>query len=86
MSVVKYWNKRKPEIEKYCVDHNLSLTKFRSAGKSMGESSYIVHARAPEGYDDNAPLPAALIVYKTESGLKFEQTEYTQKTLGYDNE
>lgn len=82
MSVVKYWNKRKPEIEKYCVDHNLSVAKFRDAFKSMGPDDYVVHAEAPEGYDDDAPLPAALIVYKTESGLKFEQTEYTQKTLG----
>ena len=86
LSVVKYWDKRKPEIEKYCAEHNLSVEKFRTARKSYGADVYFVVANTPENYDKDKPLPAALIVYVTESGLKFEQTEYTQKTLGYDNE
>ena len=86
MSKLDFWQKHRPDIEQYCATHSLSVAKFRRALKSWGPDDYVVHAEVPEGYDDNAPLPAALIVYKTESGLKFEQTEYTQKTLGYDNE
>lgn len=82
MSVVKYWNQQKSEIEKYCVSHNLSVEKFRLARKSYRNEVYFVVANTPLNYDKNKPLPAALIVHKTESGLKFEQTEYTQKTLG----
>ncbi len=36
MSVLKYWNKRIPEIEKYCAEHHLSVKKFGSSRKIGG--------------------------------------------------
>ena len=86
MSVLKYWNKRIPEIEKYCAEHHLSVKKFRAARKCFGPDDYCVPADTPPNYDVNAPLPPALIVRSQGDALTFEQTEYTQKTLGYDDE
>lgn len=82
MKKYDFWREHRPEIEKYCIDHNLSLIKFRNSIKSWGKDDYVVHAEVSEDYNEDAPLPAALIVHKTESGLKFEQTEYIQETLG----
>lgn len=82
VSVVKYWDKQKAEIEKYCITHNLSVKKFRLARKSYGPNDFFVLADTPANYDENEPLPPALIVKKQGNELKFEQTEYTQKTLG----
>ena len=48
MSKLDFWQKCKPDIEKYCVDHNLSVAKFRDAFKSMGPDDYVVHAEAPD--------------------------------------
>ncbi|MCD2434679.1 hypothetical protein LQE88_01525 [Acidaminococcus sp. NSJ-142] len=86
MSVLKYWNKRIPEIEKYCAEHHLSVKKFRAARKCFGPDDYCVLADTPPNYDVNAPLPPALIVRSQGDALTFEQTEYTQKTLGNDDE
>ena len=86
MSVLKYWNKRIPEIEKYCSEHHLSVKKFRAARKCFGPDDYCVLADTPPNYDVNAPLPPALIVRSQGDALTFEQTEYTQKTLGNDDE
>ena len=86
MSDVKYWEKRIPEIEKYCAEHHLSVKKFRAARKCFGPDDYFVLADTPPNYDLNAPLPIALIVISQGDALTFEQTEYTQKTLGYDDE
>ena len=86
MSVLKYWNKRIPEIEKYCAEHHLFVKKFRAARKCFGPDDYCVLADTPPNYDVNAPLPPALIVRSQGDALTFEQTEYTQKTLGNDDE
>jgi len=80
-------NERKPEVEQYCADNNLSSEKiFKSPCSCDKTSMFILDEGDPErgklGLADNVPLPVTLEIYLENGKLRFEQTEHTRKYLG----
>jgi hypothetical protein len=78
-----------PEIEKYCLDNELSADKFHGTticfNNEVGRL-FILGEGDPErgklGLMDNVPLPVALEIYLENGMLRFVQTEHTRKFLG----
>jgi hypothetical protein len=78
-----------PEIEKYCLENELSAGKFQGTTISYNNKKgrvFILGEGDPErgklGLADNVPLPIALEIYLENGKLRFEQTEHTRKFLG----
>jgi hypothetical protein len=78
-----------PEIERYCLDNELSVDKFQGTTISYNNKEgnvFILGEGDPErgklGLADNVPLPIALKIFLENGNLRFEQTEHTRKHLG----
>ena len=80
------WQK---EIEKYCIENNLSFNKAKSMSQSSNKTTLLLQYFDPEcesvkkglGLLDETPMPAVLWITKNGDRLEFEQTEYTHKYL-----
>jgi hypothetical protein len=84
-------NKHRVDVERYCIENNLSSEKFFKSPCSCDKTSlYILGRGDPEraklGLADNVPLPIALEIYLENDKLRFEQTEHTRKYLGAEEE
>ncbi len=74
------------QIEKYCVDNGLNFEKAKKLSKcwnkdTLGLQYYDKDQTKGLGLLDETPLPLVLMIRKTQSGLIFEQTEYTRQYL-----
>ncbi|GBU20367.1 hypothetical protein R80B4_00244 [Fibrobacteres bacterium R8-0-B4] len=82
----------KAEVERYCIENNLSPEKFFNSAGSCDKTSLFILGkgddpkRAKLGLADNVPLPVALEIYLENGKLRFEQTEHTRKYLGVEDE
>ena len=79
------------EIKEYCSKNNLNFDKAKSMVQSSNKNMLVLQYFDAEtesvkkglGLLDETPMPAVLWITKTGNNLEFEQTEYTQKYLGY---
>jgi len=79
-----------PEIENYCLDNNLSLTKIKDMVVTYNnEAGWVLFLynshdtdRAKLGLKDDKPMPVALRIFLENGKLRFVQTEHTRKYLG----
>lgn len=73
------------EVEEYCRINNLDSEKLFDSPMCFPEAATFVLHADPEkgrgGLRNETPCPITLKVFKTNSGLRFEQTENTQKYL-----
>lgn len=81
----KLFDNLAPEIKQYCVLNDLSFEKAKTLAKCWGKNDLWLQYHDPEkgkkGLLDETPAPVILKIFKTETGVTFEQTEYTQKYL-----
>jgi len=80
-------NKHRVDVERYCIENNLSSEKFFNSPCSSDKTSIFILGRgdikrAKLGLADNVPLPIALEIYLENGKLRFVQTEHTYKYLG----
>lgn len=79
----------KDEIKKYCEENNLSFEKAKKMSKGSNKDMLLLQYYDPDSEEANTglglmnetPLPPVLWVLRTEDGVEFEQTEYTQQYL-----
>ena len=74
------------EIEKYCEKNGLDSNKVFHSPKCGSDEMVFIPYFDPNrtnvhGPWIDKPAPVALGIYKTDSGLRFEQTEYTKQYL-----
>lgn len=74
------------QIEEYCDKHALSFEKAKKMSQCWGADDLIlqyfdVHKKNESGLLNDTPMPVVLKITKTNNGIEFEQTEYTQKYL-----
>ncbi|MCD8383273.1 MAG: hypothetical protein LUC30_10275 [Clostridiales bacterium] len=73
-------------ITEYCAQNGLSFEKAKHMVKASNKDSLVLLYYGPElesgdGLLDETPLPDVLWVKREADGLRFEQTEHTQKYL-----
>jgi hypothetical protein len=83
--------KYKDEIEKYCLTNNISVGNVFSSSVSEDDESVFILApidpeRAKRGLADKVPSLVTLKIFLEDGKLRFEQTEYTRKYLGAEEE
>lgn len=76
----------KDDIRTYCEENGLSYEKACQMGKSCSKDMLVLvcdnYTKLISHYTaKNISLPAVLYVKRTEEGLQFKQTEYTQQIL-----
>ncbi len=74
------------QIEKYCIENQLSYQKVAASAKCWGKDDIIFqhydkNDSSNRGLLDEKPLPIVLKVKKKNGTLWFEQTENTRKYL-----
>lgn len=73
------------DIKVYCENNNLDFEKVMRSGKCYGKNIVFFQHVDPDagkdGLHNEAPAPVVLTVARTEKGVVFEQTEYTQRFL-----
>lgn len=73
------------EVEEYCRLNNLDIEKILDSVMSFSfyDTAVLYHApgSGKGGLRNETPCPLLLRVFKTDSGLRFEQTENTHKYL-----
>jgi hypothetical protein len=82
----------KDEIEKYCAENGLSVTKVFSAGRSYNNEKEHVFLqqfglRKTNGMGlmgGNHPAPVTLMIFLENGKLRFVQTEHTYEHLAAD--
>ena len=81
----KILNDYKDDIERYCAENGLSSRKVFQAPKSFNNEMVFLQfhdpAKGGSGMLDDTPDPVTLRIFKTATGLRFEQTEHTRKYL-----
>lgn len=74
------------EIKKFCDENSLDFNKAKVLSQSWGKEhlalAYHDKSKGVNGLLDDTPMPMVLLITKTETGLNFEQTEFTKKYLG----
>lgn len=84
-STCKIFTEFREEIESYCAVNGLDAEKVFSSPKSFNNDYVILQwpniERGKMGLRDESPAPATLRIFRTESGLRFEQTELTKSIL-----
>ncbi len=83
----KLFDEWAPQIQRYCEKNNLSFEKAKNMSQCWGKNDIILQYYNKEskkkslGLLDETPMPIVLKIVKTDSGLKFEQTEHTKEYL-----
>ncbi len=73
------------EIENYCQNNGLDFEKANKLSKCWGKDFIALQfhdsTKGTKGLLDETPMPVVLIIEKTQKGLVFTKTEYTEKYL-----
>lgn len=73
------------DIKSYCQKNNFDFEKARKLSQCWGSNFLALQYHDPKkgqnGLLDETPMPLVLMISKTNSGLVFEQTEFTKKYL-----
>ena len=82
----KLFDEWENEIKEYCTKNELSFEKAKKMCQSWSKNdlalSYHDKSKGVNGLLDDTPMPMVLLITKTETGLNFEQTEFTKQYLG----
>ncbi|MBQ8134692.1 MAG: hypothetical protein IJ192_09865 [Clostridia bacterium] len=74
------------DIRRFCLNNNYDFEKAKKLSQSWGKDMLVLQYYDPEkgknGLLDETPMPLVLLIQKTDTGLVFEQTEYTKKYIG----
>ena len=84
----KLFTDNEAAIKDYCYENRLNFEKARKSPKSFNKTECRIQYYDREvgrqellGLIPPAPAPITLKIFKTDSGLHFEQTEHTAKYL-----
>lgn len=81
----KIFQEHKTDIENYCAMNGLDAKKVFSSPKSFNDQFVILQhietRKEKTGLFDETPAPATLRIFKTDHGVRFEQTNLTQRYL-----
>lgn len=81
----KLFVQHEEEIRRYCMSHGLDFEKAKRMCKCWGKNDlwlqYHDPSKGKDGLRDETPAPIVLKMAVTDSGVVFEQTEYTKKYL-----
>lgn len=93
MEMSKHMSRRflewEDQIRKYCEENNLSFEKAKTMSECYNKDMLVLQYFDPEcesvklglGLQDETPMPPVLWMHRTENGVRFDQTEYTQQYL-----
>jgi uncharacterized protein YbbK (DUF523 family) len=87
----KYYNENEAAVKDYCAQNCLNFELLKKSPKSCGVNDLYVQyyeegriTCAESGVMlGSTPMPVMLKIFKTDNGLRFEQTEHTAKYLAY---
>ena len=73
------------EVENYCQNNGLNFEKAKKLSQCWSKNDLILQyyddTKKSNGLLDETPMPVVLIIEKTQKGLVFTETEYTEKYL-----
>ena len=81
----KFFDEWMDVVQTYCKENGLDFEKAKALAKCGNQDFFALQYHDPEkgtqGLMDETPAPLVLIVSRGPDGLRFEQTEHTQKYL-----